>query len=94
MKNMEGFQCVKITVPPYHTGEGNRAVLHVGHINMHYFLIKNTKDLNTLSASDFEKFASQNDKFIEELDTSAQLKTRDMMKVGGNMMCDDKKIFQ
>jgi hypothetical protein len=48
--------------------------------------MKNTKDLNTLSASDFEKFASQNDKFLDELDTSCKVKTRDMVKVGGKML--------
>ena len=74
------------TIP--HGAKGNRTGLHIGHINMHYFLIKNTKDPIFID-SDFEKFASQNDKFLDELDTSAKVKTRDMVKVGGNMLWDE-----
>ena len=44
-----------------------RIPLHIGHVDRHYFLIKDTKDLNTLSTSDFERFATNNDEFLSKL---------------------------
>ena len=50
-----------------HEEQGDRTLIHIGHNNVHYFLINETKYLTNMSADDFQRFDSKNDEFPSKL---------------------------
>ena len=81
---MEVFQSRRaiVQVIPHHAQDGMNA-LHIGHITVHYFLIKDKKDLKKLSSSDFGIVATKNDKLINKLDTNKTVRVNGMERAGG-----------
>ena len=77
-----------------HDAKDEMTSLHIGHISGHYFLIKDTKDLKKLSSSDFEIFATKNDKLINELDTNNPVRVNLMERAGGKPLWEGKSISE
>ena len=73
-----------------HEPQGERTLLHLGNISGHFFLIKGTEDLDELSAEDFKIFKSENDKFLNELDTTRPPIVHLMEKVAGKTLWEGK----
>ena len=68
----------------------NKTTIHIGHVVGHYFLIRNTKYLNTLTAEDFERFDGKDDYLISKLVTTNSVRIHCLVKVGGKMLYEDR----
>ena len=68
----------------------NKTTIHIGHVVGHYFLIRNTQDLNTLTADDFERIDGKDDYLISKLVSTNPVRIHYLVKVGGKMLYEDR----
>ena len=91
-KRMELFQQMNSNCSRIPERKEDRTLIHLGHVYGHYFLVKNVRELKSLTQDDFQYFPSKDDMFIDKLDTTKKPKVKYMIKAGGHILWEEKTL--